>query len=344
MRHQRSPFAPLPKMEPPKYGEPIQYAKIDDSPSLALDLIKFIQKVTGKFLFYGRAIDNTMQHALNEIACSKDNETKHEATIYFLNYAASNPDAEIIFRASDMILQIDSDAAYLVCPKARSRAGGYHYIGNEDKKLFNGPVLVLAKVIKNVMSSAAEAEVAALFMNAQEAIPIRHCLIDLGHPQPPTPLKTDNSTAKGILTGEMKQKHTKAMDMRFYWLVNRVKQGHFQIYWEPGKNNLADYPTKHHSPAHHKRVRPIYLYNPETSPSDIQGCVKLLQSADIRKTKVEPTGRTKILPTVSTGKSLNIRALKLTSKLKISNTKRTSLKRIQLISIQNNKITLQRLQ
>ena len=169
-----------------------------------------------------------------------------------------------------------NNAAYLVCPQARSRAGGYHFIGNKDKKLFNGPVLVLAKVIKNVMSSAAEAEVAALFMNAQEALPIRQCLIDLGHPQPPTPLKTDNSTAKGILTGEMKQKHTKAMDMRFYWLCNRVAQGQFEIYWEPGKNNLADYPTKHHSPAHHKRVRPIYLYDPKTSPRDMQGCVKLL--------------------------------------------------------------------
>jgi hypothetical protein len=87
----------------------------------------------------------------------------------------------------------------------------------------------------------------------------------------------------------MKQKHTKAMDMRFYWLCNRVAQGQFEIYWEPGKNNLADYPTKHHSPAHHKRVRPIYLYDPKTSPRDMQGCVKLLQSASMRKTKVEPS-------------------------------------------------------
>ena len=78
------------------------------------------------------------------------------------------------------------------------------------------------------------------------------------------------------------------MDMRFYWLCNRLAQGQFEIYWEPGKHNLADYPTKHHSPAHHKRVRPIYLYDPRTSPSDMQGCVKLLQSADIKKTKVEP--------------------------------------------------------
>ena len=184
-------------------------------------------------------------------------------------------------------------------------------------------------------------------MNAQEAIPIRHCLMDLGHPQPPTPLKTDNSTAKGILTGEIKQKHTKAMDMRFYWLVNRVKQGHFEIYWEPGKNNLADYPTKHHSPAHHKRVRSIYLYD-HTSPSDIQGCIKLLQSVDIRRTKLEPTVRTNIEPNPIARDSLNIQALKLSNKRKIckfqQTTKRTSLKQIRLLTSQSNRITLQRLQ
>ena len=67
------------------------------------------------------------------------------------------------------------------------------------------------------MASAAAAEVGALYMTVQEALAIRQCLIELGHPQPPTPMKTDNSTAQGILTGTMKQKRSKAIDMRFYW-------------------------------------------------------------------------------------------------------------------------------
>ena len=57
-----------------------------------------------------------MLHALNEIASSKNTEDSLKATLHFLNYAASNPDGEIIYRASDMILQGDSDAAYLVSP------------------------------------------------------------------------------------------------------------------------------------------------------------------------------------------------------------------------------------
>lgn len=56
------------------------------------------------------------------------------------------------------------------------------------------------------MASAVEAEVGALFMNAQEAVVIHTCLEEMGYPQPSTPLKTDNSTAKGIITGTIKQK------------------------------------------------------------------------------------------------------------------------------------------
>ena len=90
------------------------------------------------------------------------------------------------------------------------------------------------------------------------------------------PIKTDNSTAQGIINNTIKQKRSKAMDMRFYWLRDRTKQGHFHIYWEPGQHNLADLPTKHHPGSHHKRLRPIYVYEQSRSPVSIQGCIKLL--------------------------------------------------------------------
>ena len=170
------------KIERPDYGQKIQYVKLDESdPMTAYDILHK-QQVCGKFLFYARAIDNTMLHALNDIASAKNTKECAEAVRYFLNYAASNPEAEIIYRASDMILQLDSDAAYLVCPEARSRAGGYFFLGNKDRKLFNGALKVLAKIIKNVMASAAKAEVAGLYMNAHEAVPMRQALIEMGHP------------------------------------------------------------------------------------------------------------------------------------------------------------------
>ena len=65
-----------------------------------------------------------------------------------------------------------------------------------------------------------------------------------GHKQPATPIITDNNTASGIINGIFKQYRSKAIDMRFYWLGDRFKQGQFKVYWESGKKNLADSFTK----------------------------------------------------------------------------------------------------
>ena len=103
-----------------------------------------------------------------------------------------------------MQLAIDSDAAYLVAPKARSRVAGYFQLNSKPKPEFseeiNGAIVVNCTTLRHVVSSAAEAETAGVYHNAQLAIPIRTILNALDHPQPPTPIKTDNSTALGYVT------------------------------------------------------------------------------------------------------------------------------------------------
>jgi hypothetical protein len=96
-----------------------------------------------------------------------------------------------------MVLHNHSDAAYLVASEARSRAGGFTYMGNHQGRpqIINGAISVIAKIIKSVMSSAAEDEVGALFMNAKALIPLRITCEELGHIQPATPMRTDNNTA-----------------------------------------------------------------------------------------------------------------------------------------------------
>ena len=83
----------------------------------------------------------------------------------------------------------------------------------------------------------------------------------MGHPQPPTPMEVDNETVIGFLKITMKQKRSKANDMRFYWVRDRVKQNQFLIYWIPGANNVEDYVSKHHSPAHHQTMCPNFFVN-----------------------------------------------------------------------------------
>ena len=129
----------------------------------------------------------------------------------------------------------------------------------EEVKL-NGAIHIVSTILSNVMASATEAEVGALFHNAQDACQLRTALQFLGHPQPPTPIQTDNSCAEGIVNDTVKQKRSKAIDMRFYWVRDRVKQNQFKIFWKKGADNLADYFTKHHPTSHHQEMRPIYLH------------------------------------------------------------------------------------
>jgi hypothetical protein len=113
---------------------------------------------------------------------------------------------------------------------------------------------------KNVVASAAESEVGACFHNAQSGAPLRVTLTELGHTQPPTPLRMDNSTAHAIVNETIKHTLSKAMDMRYHWLTDRVRQKQFDVYWRPGRENLADYHTKHHSAQHHKDMRHLILH------------------------------------------------------------------------------------
>jgi hypothetical protein len=76
------------------------------------------------------------------------------------------------------------------------------------------------------------------------------------HPQDATELKTENTTADEIANKTVLQRWSKVMDMRYYWIQDRIEKGKFDISWAPGDTNLGDYFTKHLSPAHHKCIRP----------------------------------------------------------------------------------------
>jgi hypothetical protein len=167
-----------------------------------------------------------------------------------------------------MVLYLHSDASYLSVSKAWSRAGGHFFLSDMSPDptkpplkppTSNGPLHTTCQIMCNVLASAAEAKIGALFLNGQEALPIRVTLAELGHPQPPTPMQTDNSTAAGLANDTIKQKRSKAIDMRFYWIKDRVSQKQFLVYWRPGPKNLRDYHTKHHSSSHHRTMRPTYL-------------------------------------------------------------------------------------
>ena len=66
----------------------------------------------------------------------------------------------------------------------------------------------------------------------------------LGYPQPPTTILCDNTTAIGLANDNIKMKRSKAIDMRFHWIRDRVRQNQFYLVYIPTKENIADYMTK----------------------------------------------------------------------------------------------------
>ena len=138
-----------------------------------------------------------------------------------MGYAATYPNATIQYHASDMILHVDTDLAYLVLPNARSRVAGHYFLSNHPsprgnpKPAPNGAIHTGCQTLENVVSSAAKGKCSGLFINGQQIIPQRNMLIAMGHLQPinGTPLKTDSATALGIVKSYMKPKRSKSWDM-----------------------------------------------------------------------------------------------------------------------------------
>ena len=103
------------------YGATAQYTKdTDTSPPLTPDDKKFIQEVTGTFLYYAQAVDPTMLTALGTIATKQSSPTEQimQKVKQFLDYACTHPDSIVTYDASDMVLAGHSDASDLSEPKA----------------------------------------------------------------------------------------------------------------------------------------------------------------------------------------------------------------------------------
>jgi hypothetical protein len=158
---------------PPIYGAKTQHVEDETtSPALSDKEVKKLQQLTGTLLYYDRAFDPTLITPINVLASEQSKSTAVTAhkVIKFLNYCNTHPETKIRYHASDMILHIHSDASYLSEKEAKSRAGGFFYMGsniNTDKKLTNGAILIISKVLKHVMSSAAEKEIGAVFIDAK---------------------------------------------------------------------------------------------------------------------------------------------------------------------------------
>ena len=110
-----------------------------------------------------------------------------------------------------------------------------------------------------MVSSAAEAETHGVFNNAKTTLYLRHLLSALGHCQPSTILRTDNSTTAGFIHNKIQLKKSKSWDMQLHWLREKELLKKLKIIWDKGSDNKSDYFTKNHSITHHRKMRSHYV-------------------------------------------------------------------------------------
>ena len=122
------PYTPAPKQYGAESQAPIP---ADVSPALSKEDIKEIQRNVGSIFYYARAVNITVLMALSSITSKQTHGTMNTMAKakQLVDYLATHPDATIWFRASDMVLNVHSDASYLLETKANSRMCGHFFMG-----------------------------------------------------------------------------------------------------------------------------------------------------------------------------------------------------------------------
>jgi hypothetical protein len=131
-------------------------------PALSPKEVTSLQQLGGSLLYYARVLDPPLIMPVNVLASEQTKATAATADkiIKLLNYCTTHPEATLRYHASDIILNIHSDASYLSEREAKSRAEGFFYMDSSTDKantLTNRAILIISTVLKHVMSSAAEA-------------------------------------------------------------------------------------------------------------------------------------------------------------------------------------------
>ena len=163
-----------------------------------------------------------------------------------------------------MILNVHSDTSYLSELQSRSHVSTQFFLGwiPDDMSPLesNGAILTLCTTLKFVAALAAEVELGALFLNCREPKILCLVLEELGHLQPPTPVACNNSTTTVIANNMVKKARSRSMEIRYFWVADHVKLKKINVGWQPEKEQLADYTSKHHTGPYHQEVQPTYLY------------------------------------------------------------------------------------
>jgi hypothetical protein len=160
------------------YGQRVYHATTKDSMLLPANRTQCVQAIAGTFLYYARAVIPTILAALNEISNKQSAPTTLTETAcnQLLDYLHMHPDPTLHYYASDMVLCLVSDAAYLVLPNAYSHCAMLftltnHPTGHSPNPHPNGQLHVMVKTMKGVLTLASEAKTSSVSLAAKKPAP-----------------------------------------------------------------------------------------------------------------------------------------------------------------------------
>jgi hypothetical protein len=272
---------PVHQLSPLKYEQVNWFttklpAQLDLGPKIGADEILWLQQLIGTFLYYARAVDPTILVAINKLAVQQTTATTHTilAAKHLLGYLAAHPNAKIIYRPSNMQLVGQSDASYLSEQKSRSRWGYLLYfelLAPRHPHDINGTIECMSVITDVVVGSACEAEYGGTYKLAQHAIPLLRTAEDFGYKQGICNLITDNEASMKIATGTVARKLSKAFDMRFHWIQDRIARQQFKMTWWSTEWIQADFLTKVFHPSEFQKKKKEFVTDGADAPASGEG-------------------------------------------------------------------------
>jgi hypothetical protein len=226
-----------------------QVAHTDTSPLASKEKLKTLQIIIGSMLCCARAVDATMLTAACLLSSQQPAPTAAttRAAHPLFGYAKLHPNHIAVFKPSDVMLRVHSDASHLNRPKSGSTAGGFHYVGTADPTFYNGPAFCHCARMPARCAAASEAECAGVFCDGQVVVDERTILSSLGHPQHTTTIFCDDECAVGLAEQTARPKKSKSVDVRLEW--------------------IQDFFTKS-LPVHaHQELAPYHASTPSTVPA-----------------------------------------------------------------------------
>ncbi len=211
-------------------------------------------------------IDNVipaLTFALGRVACKVGNPTVQvlrEVNRLIMHMAGTQNPAIKFKPTQNMQLGVFSDASFSSEQRSRSRIGGVLFIGglNKDNEPETAAIQVISEVSNIVADSAAEAEYIAVHAVMKRAVHIRYILEDLGFAQDTTIHRCDNKCAVGLANKTTNDKRTKHIHRRIHWVQDQTELSIFNVIWEPGSTNIADFFTKPMSKKEQEKMSQIF--------------------------------------------------------------------------------------